>query len=214
LRADEVARGDPDVGEGQLRGVRGAPTHRVQAPADLESGHPPLEDEEGEPAAAPVLLAAGAHRGRDEVRTDARGDVGLGPGDDVLVTLPSRRGPQAAHVGAAVRLGDALGAGRLAGEGGGHPALDLGPVTGGDDVRAGDAGGEERGVDAARGPCLVDGLGDRDRRALTGGATTGRLGEADPDETEVAGGTVQGAGELAVSLPLVLVRQDLTADEL
>ena len=60
----------------------------------------------------------------------------------------------------------------------------------------------------------MEGLGDGDGRPLPGPAATGGLGEADADESEVAGRAVEGARQLTDALPLVLVGQDLAVHEL
>ena len=58
-RADQVRDRHPDVGVGQLGGVRGAPAHLVQLAADLESRCALVDDDQRDPAApGPPVRAA------------------------------------------------------------------------------------------------------------------------------------------------------------
>src|SRR5271166_2302450 len=146
LDADEVGRGYPRIGVGQLGGVRGPPTHLVQLAGDLEAGRAFLDRQQRNPGRT---RATRAHRGDDVVGPYPRGDVGLGAVDDVVVAVTDRGGPQVADVGAAAGLGDGQCADQLTGQRRADELVDQPGIAGRDHVRHRDAAGEQRREHAA-----------------------------------------------------------------
>ncbi len=158
--ADQVRGGHPDVGVGQLGGVRGAPAHLVELAADLEPRRALVDDDQRNTRRA---RPAGADGGDDVVGAHAGGDVGLRAVDDVVVAVAGGLGGEVPDVGAAAGLGDRQRADLLAAQRGPHVGVDQPLVTGGDHVRHRDAAGEQRREHAARRPGVVHLLADDHR---------------------------------------------------
>src|SRR5699024_10336116 len=91
LGSEEVADGNPDVGEVQLAGVLTMHADLVEDAAALEPrcgltrlGVARLDDDERDPLSP---LAAGAAHDDDETGVRGVGDEGLRPGDDVVLAV-------------------------------------------------------------------------------------------------------------------------------
>ena len=102
LLAEQVACGHKAIVEMQRRGIRGPPSHLLQAGA-RQSRRIALDHQQADAAGAGT---AGAHRRGDVVGPHARRDERLLAVDDIMVAVAPRGGAQIRDVGTAARLGD------------------------------------------------------------------------------------------------------------
>src|SRR3954449_4606040 len=150
---------------------------------------------------------------RDEVGTGGGGDEGLGPVDDVVVTLTHRASAHSCDIAAGVRLGDGERPDQLTGERGLGVAVDQVAVTARDQMRQRDAVREQRREQAARCPGVEQLLGDGRRVDGVAALATCVLGKRDAEQSCCGGLGVQLARQFAGTLPLVEVRADLGLGE-
>jgi len=98
---DQMLGRHPAIVELQHRRVGGPPSHLAQR-RSRQAGRRAFDQEQRNAAAAG---AAGAHGDRQIVGAHARGDEGLFPVDDEVITVPARARAQISHVRSRARLG-------------------------------------------------------------------------------------------------------------
>jgi hypothetical protein len=96
----------------QVGGVRGAQPHFVFHVANFEAGVVLGDDKGADPLVAGVRIGLG--RDNDQTAVFTGGDKPLGTVDDVVVTVPDRRGLLADRIGAGLGLGKGEGTDILA----------------------------------------------------------------------------------------------------
>src|SRR5262249_14059280 len=206
LGADPVGDRHAAAVEPQLGGVARPPAGLLELARHREAGRAALDHQERDPA---VARAAGAHRTGHEGRTGARGDEGLGPGDDVVVAVALGAGRERRDVTAAARLGDRERGDLALGEARGDEPADLLRRAEPDDRRQRDAVAAEADDRADRAPGEDQLVARRQHVAEIAALPADVLGIADAGDAGSRCRPVQLDRKLLVLLPLGAVRRDV-----
>ena len=211
LFAQQRRRGNANVVQNQLGGIRGPRSQLVQRPRDVEAREVGVDQEQAE-ALVPGRLVRPRHQ-EAEVGPPAVRDEDLPAVDDPLVAVPAGRGLDGGHVGAGIGLGDPQAGDLLAADGRAQvPVLLLGaaePL----DRRGGHLGLHGHGHPNTGRPHPGHLLGQHDGVAPVAPLATDLRRVPKPEEPQVTHSLEHPVREVLVALPVEGVRSQLGLDE-